>query len=420
MAKAKASQELTKTRRPRNGMASATLRLRITAAAESILRAGHPWLYADSIRSQNRSGDAGELAVVYDRSDRFLAVGLYDPDSVIRVRILHSGKPLLIDGTFWRERLAQAVQIRRALFDAHTTGFRLINGESDGWPGLVLDRYDSTLVLKLYTAAWVPWLKPVLETICAQLAPLRVVLRLSRNIQQFVARQFARRDGEVVHGPALSGPVHFLETRLLFEADVQHGQKTGFFLDQRENRRRVESLAAGRTMLNAFSFSGGFSLYAARAGARAVLDLDISAHALASAKRNFALNLTDPAVGACAHQQVRADAFDWLVDNRGRKFDLIVLDPPSLARRESERAAAIHAYGRLVASATKHLEPNGILVSCSCSAQVSDAEFFEAVRSAAATHQPGYSELAIAGQPADHPASFPEAKYLKAIYLKFN
>src|SRR4051794_18194080 len=121
---------------------SASLRLRVTANAESILRAGHPWLFAESIREQNREGQLGELAVIYDRKDRFLAVGLFDPDSPIRLRVLHAGKPQKLDSEWWAERLGQALKRRRGLFDEQTTGYRCINGESDGWPGLVLDRYD--------------------------------------------------------------------------------------------------------------------------------------------------------------------------------------------------------------------------------------------------------------------------------------
>ena len=130
------------------------LRLRVTAVAEQQIRAGHPWVFSDSVREENRAGLAGELAVIFDRNDKFLAVGFFDPESPIRVRILHVGKPLPVDAEFWRVRLAAAVKRREGLFDARTTGYRLINGESDGWPGLVLDRYATTLVLKIYTAAW--------------------------------------------------------------------------------------------------------------------------------------------------------------------------------------------------------------------------------------------------------------------------
>src|ERR1039457_4989066 len=170
------------------------LRLRVTAAAESILRSGHPWLFADSIRAQNREGQAGELAVIYDRKDRFLATGLFDPDSPIRVRLLHVGKPRTIDHDWWAERLARALDARGGLFDEQTTGFTWINGESDGWPGLVLDRYDRTLVLKLYTGAWLPRLEEIVGLITARLRPERIVLRLSRNIQEHAKRQFGRVD----------------------------------------------------------------------------------------------------------------------------------------------------------------------------------------------------------------------------------
>jgi 23S rRNA (cytosine1962-C5)-methyltransferase len=212
--------------------------------------------------------------------------------------------------------------------------------------------------------------------------------------------------------------VTFLETGLRFEADVVKGQKTGFFLDQRENRRRVEALAAGRDALNAFSFSGGFSLYAARGGARSVTDLDISAHALESARRNFALNQDSAAVAHCRHELIQADAFEWLERNTARQFDLIVLDPPSLARRETDRAGAIQAYARLAANGIRALQPAGILVAASCSAHVSSAEFFGTVRDAARKSGRKLVEIETTGHPPDHPATFKEAEYLKCIYLK--
>ena len=140
----------------------ARLKLTITAAAETIVRGGHPWVYSDSVRSQSREAQAGELAVIYDRKDKFLAVGLFDPESPLRVRVLHAGKPATLDDAWWQARLETTLARRASVADALTNGLRLINGESDGWPGLVLDRYDTTLVLKLYTAAWLPWLERVL------------------------------------------------------------------------------------------------------------------------------------------------------------------------------------------------------------------------------------------------------------------
>jgi len=396
---------------------AATLRLRVTAAAESIIRSGHPWLFADSIREQNREGDPGELAVIYDRKDRFLAVGLYDPDSAIRVRVLHAGKPQVIDRDWWRTRLKEAIARRNGVCDDQTTGYRLINGESDGWPGLVLDRYDTTLVLKLYTAVWLPRLDEIVSFIREALRPGRLVLRLSRNIQEMASEKFSLADGQALFGDRLEACPTFLESGLRFEADVLRGQKTGFFLDQRENRRLIESLAKGREVLNAFSFTGGFSLYAARGGARHVTDLDISEHALTGAKRNFALNTDVDAVASCGHEMIQADAFEWLEKPVKPRFDLLILDPPSLAKRESERGGAIRAYERLAASGIRLLRTGGILAAASCSAHVPAEDFFASVLRAAACSGRQFREVERTGHPPDHPATFPEARYLKCVFF---
>ena len=393
------------------------LKLRITPAAERALRSGHPWVFSDSIVHQNREGSSGDLAIIYDKRNRFLAIGLYDPDSPLRVRVLKVGKPEPITSAWWQARLDQALDRRRGLFDEHTTGFRCINGESDGWPGLVLDRYENTLVLKLYTAAWMPRLEEICDLIQEKLKPHRLVLRLSRNIQASVKTTSEMDDGQVLRGGPVAAPVIFHESGLRFEADVIRGQKTGFFLDQRENRRKVASLAQGRTVLNAFSFTGGFSVYAASGGAKAVTDLDISAHALAGAKRNFDLNRSITAIATCRHETIQADAFEWLAENHKRKFELIILDPPSLAKRESEVAGALKAYLKLVTLAINHLADRGILVACSCSAHVGADAFFETVQRTAAQSGRPFTKLETTGHPPDHPATFKEANYLKAIYL---
>ncbi len=397
---------------------AARLRLRLTNAAETIVRSGHPWLFADSIREQNREGLTGELAVIYDRNDKFLAVGLYDSNSPIRVRILHAGKPQTIDFAWWKSHLEKSLERRAKLFDATTTGFRLIHGESDGWPALVLDKYDSTLVLKIYSAAWLLRLDEILALFQEKIPCESIVLRLSRNIQPLAEKQFQRRDGQILFGSTPTAPVIFSENGIKFEADVLRGQKTGFFLDQRENRAEVEKLSRGKKVLNAFSFSGGFSVYAARGGATSVTDLDISAHALESAKRNFALNKIFPAVANCRHETVQADCFDWL-EKTADKFDLIVLDPPSLAKRALEREGAIRAYGRLNSLGIMRLSRDGTLVAGSCSAHVSAPEFFDAVRRAAVKSGRKFAELKTLQHPPDHPAGFKEAEYLKVIYLKF-
>lgn len=394
------------------------LRVQLFPRAETAVRRGHPWVYGESVKSQNREGDAGELAVMYDRNDRFLAVGLYDPDSPIRIRIVHCGKPATVDRKWWLERTRACLSLREeAVPGERTNGARMINGESEGFPGLIADLYADTLVVKLYTAAWLPRWEEMEGVLREVLKPRFLVLRLSRNIQEEAAARWDLKEG--FRGEAGDEVVVFSENAIRFEAAVLHGQKTGFFLDQRDNRARVEELATGRDVLNVFSFSGGFSLYAARGGAKSVTDLDISAHALESAARNFKLNDDDARIANVPREMVRADAFKWM-DEDPRMFDLIVVDPPSLAKREKEREGAIRAYQRLNTRAIERLKPDGILVAASCSAHVAAAEFYELVREAAQRSGRRWRELWTSGHAQDHPVGFPEAEYLKALCLEFD
>ncbi|MGI9244999.1 MAG: class I SAM-dependent rRNA methyltransferase [Verrucomicrobiales bacterium] len=397
----------------------ARLKVRLMPAAEKAARGGHPWIYADRIKSLSRDGEAGELAIVYDRRDRFLGVGLFDPHSPIRLRMLHVGKPVTIDGRWWQARFAAATSRRFGMFDQGTTGYRWINGESDGLPGLVLDRYADTCVLKIYSSVWLGRIDEVLGwvTQACEPAPQTVVLRLSRNLQQLGADCFGRADGELLCGDAGARVVVFSENGRRFEADVVRGQKTGFFLDQRENRQRVGDLAKGRDVLNLFSHSGGFSIYAAAGGALSTTDVDISAHALAEAERNMALNLELAGVAACRHQVIRADAFKWLEDGVD-EYDLVIIDPPSLARRQVERERALGAYRKLARAGLRRLRPGGILVAASCSAHVSADDFFAMIREVVRRGSRGWEELETHLHATDHEARIPEAHYLKAIYFR--
>jgi 23S rRNA (cytosine1962-C5)-methyltransferase len=386
-------------------------------AAEGEVRSGHPWIFAESIREQNREGTPGELAVIFDKKDQFLAIGLYDPESPIRIRVLHRGKPANITPDWWRERLRDSLRFRAGLFDSETTGGRWVNGESDFFPALVLDRYGDALVLKLYSAIWFNRLEEIISLIREELSPATLILRLSRNIMR-QASERGLKNGQALAGSAPDGPVQFLETGLRFEADVLLGQKTGFFLDQRENRRRVESLAAGKHVLNGFSFSGGFSLYAARGGARSVTDLDISGHALESARRNFALNAQ--LVARSEHHLLQTDVFQWLEQARREKFDLVILDPPSLAKRQADRPAALKAYSSLARAGFDRTASGGITVCCSCSGHVRAEEFFQLVTQTARETRREFRVLQETREPADHHAAFPEAEYLKAIFIELD
>ena len=393
------------------------LRLRLTPAAEYAVRTGHPWVYAERIREKNREGNSGEIAVVYDRNDQFLALGLYDPDSPIRFRVLHSGKPVMVDEAWWRARLAASLTRREGVATDQTDGLRWINGESDGWPAMVVDQYAGTLVLKLYSAVWLPRVADLTRWLQESLRPERIVLRLSRNAA-LGFEQAGYHDGQNLWGDDTAPSVVFLEDGIRFWSDVVKGQKTGFFLDQRDNRRRIGQCSSGLDVLNAFSFSGGFSLHAARGGARSVTDLDISPHALEAARRNFALNAADPRIAAIRHESVQADAFAWL-ERSTEQFDIVICDPPSLAKRETERAGAIEAYHRLAVNSIARVRPGGLLLAASCSAHVTPEEFYAAVTEAAHRSGRRFVEEGYTGHAPDHPATFDEARYLKAAYLRF-
>jgi 23S rRNA (cytosine1962-C5)-methyltransferase len=282
---------------------------------------------------------------------------------------------------------------------------------------MVVDQYASTLVLKLYSAVWLPRIADLTRWLREFLKPERIVLRLSRNATTSF-EQAGYQDGQNLWGDDTAGSVVFLEDGIRFWSDVVKGQKTGFFLDQRDNRRRIGQCSAGMDVLNAFSFSGGFSLHAARGGARSVTDLDISPHALESARRNFELNAADTRIAAARHESVQADAFAWL-ERSTEQFDIVICDPPSLAKRETERVGAIEAYHRLAMHSIARVRPGGLLLAASCSAHVTPEEFYAAVIEAARRSGRPFGDEVYTGHAPDHPATFDEARYLKAAYLRF-
>jgi 23S rRNA (cytosine1962-C5)-methyltransferase len=392
--------------------------LHVSPAAERAIRSGHSWLFAEAIRHQSFMGKPGDLAVVFDQKRRFLAVGLYDPYSPIRVRILQAGKAATIDAAWFEEKLATAVTLRQPISHTNTTGYRLVHGENDGLPGLVIDRYDKTLVLKLYTAAWLPHLQNVLAGLTAITQFQRILLRLSRFAQRYPEHLYGLENGYLLAGEPLKGPVTFLENGLTFEVDVVNGQKTGFFLDQRDNRARVEKLAGGKRVLNVFAYTGGFSLYAARGGAAQVMSVDLSQPALAAAMRNFKLNRANPQVAACDHEILVGDAFRALKQIRDsrRKFDVVVIDPPAFAKKQEEVERALTAYGRLTRLGLGVLNPGGTLVIASCSSRVGADLFFETVHQAAAKVGRPLQEIERTAHPLDHPITFSEGAYLKCLF----
>lgn len=390
------------------------VKMRLERGLAEIVRKGHPWVYRGKAAAKEE-GPAGSFVTLYDEKNKFLAVGLYDPSGAIAVRVFARGKPTRLDAAFFAERLRAAVQVRAGL-PADTTGYRVLYGENDGLPGAVLDRYAGAYVLKLYSPAWVPHLSGLLQAVEEVVAPERVVLRFPQNVRAREAELFGLADGLTLIGDAPDGPVEFLENGLSFEADVVRGQKTGFFLDQRENRERVRRIAKGLTTLNICSHAGGFSVYAAAGGAPAVASLDISPRALEGAQRSFALN---PSVAQVPHELLVGNAFDLLpkLADEGRKFGLVIVDPPSFAMRDADRAGAVQSYKTLNARAAALVKPGGWLVACSCSAHVDEATFEEAVR--AGLKGRACSLVERTGHAVDHPVTFKEGRYLKALWFRF-
>lgn len=392
--------------------------LRLTKDAQRQLRGGHPWIYDSSIRSASQDGAPGDLAVMFDDDRRFLAVGLYDPDSPIRVRVLHHGAPRAIDAAFFRERLATAIERRAELAGSpDTDAYRVVHGENDALPGLVLDRYASTFVLKLDTAAWFAHLAVVVPLVEELTGATSVVLRLSRSARE-EASLLGLEDGMLLAGVAPPSPVPFLENGLHFDADVAHGQKTGHFLDQRDNRARVRDLARGARVLDMFCCSGGFTVHAAAGGARSVHSVDLSPHAIEAVRRNVRANRDRPEVAACTVQGVVGDAFAAMerMRTKGEQFDLVIVDPPSFASKQADVDRACAAYGRLTTLAVALTRRGGVVVQSSCSSRVSAELFHGTVEDAArATGRP-LRLIERTGHAVDHPIGFAQGAYLKTLF----
>jgi 23S rRNA (cytosine1962-C5)-methyltransferase len=393
------------------------LAVRVSPDALRHVRGGHPWVFDDSVVSVRPDGRAGDLAVVFDDRRKFVAIGLYDPDSPIRVKVLHHGRPTPIDGPFWTGRLAGALAVRaRLVEDPTTTAFRWVHGENDGMPGLVLDRYGDDTVVKLYSAAWFAHLDAIVAAAQEVLPAGRVVLRLARN----VGSEGGRGDGTAVLGELPTGPIRFLERGLTFDADLVHGQKTGHFLDQRDNRARVRARSAGARVLDVYACTGGFSVNAAAGGAELVHSIDISAAAIDTARRNMDHNRSLAAVRAARHHTTVGDAMTVMADmaDHGRRFDMVVVDPPSFASRKDQVPGALRAYGRLTQLALRLIEPGGTLVQASCSSRIGEDEFFAVVDGAASRSGVLLTDVARTAHPVDHPVGFAQGAYLKAVFAR--
>ncbi|MBL4593247.1 MAG: class I SAM-dependent methyltransferase, partial [Flavobacteriales bacterium] len=235
--------------------------IKLTPKAEVLVKKGHPWIFDQSIAKQNTEGNSGDLAILFDnRRNKFLAVGFYDPFSPIRIKILQANKPANINAEWFKNKIQEAYNKRLPLLKTDTNSYRLIYGENDHLPSFVADVYADVLVVKLYAQFWFPYLKDMLTELLAISNTNTLVLRLSRNVQK-EGNEYGLKDGQVIHGELENEVVIFKEHGVLFSANVIKGHKTGYFLDHRANRKKVGGMSKGKTLLDVFSYAGGFSVH---------------------------------------------------------------------------------------------------------------------------------------------------------------
>jgi 23S rRNA (cytosine1962-C5)-methyltransferase len=382
---------------------------------ETPVQKRHPWIFSGAIRRVDGQPDPGDVVAVHDSEGSFLAWGYYNRRSQITVRLLSWDQDDVIDEAFWRRRLAHAIAARRypGSSVSETTAWRLVYAESDGLPGLVVDRYEDWLVAQFLTAG-TDVRKAELARLLLDLVPDAVGVHERSDVDVREKEGLVPADGSLVGGEPPAELV-IREHGLRFLVDIRSGHKTGFYLDQRENRALLESYAAGADVLNCFAYTGAFGVYAARGGAARVTHVETSAEALAIAERTMALNeLTGV---PCAY--VEADVFEQLrhYRDRGQEFDLIILDPPKFAHSQRGIDRAARGYKDINWLALRLLRPGGILFTFSCSGAIS-ADLFQKILFGAAVDVK--REVKIIGrmtQAADHPVSltFPEAEYLKGL-----
>jgi 23S rRNA (cytosine1962-C5)-methyltransferase len=386
-------------------------RIYLKNGREAPILRGHPWIFSGAIEKVEGDHEDIGVADIFDAQRHWIARGLFNVNSQIRVRLV-TWKDEPIDRKFFLRRFSQALSLREEHFSATTNAYRLINGEGDFLPGLIVDRYNDFLVCQFFTAGMEMFKGDIVGAL-GDLINVRGIYNRSEG---------KMRDEEGLE-PAVGGlagetppdTISIVENGKKFLVDVKGGQKTGFFLDQRDNRAFLSTLAPGQRMLNCFSYSGAFSVYGFSGGAKSIVTLDSSRPALELAEQNLALNGFETAEG----ELLKADAFTYLKEFDSN-FDLIVLDPPSLAHRRSDVSAATGAYKFLNLHALRHLNPGGVLLTFSCSQHLTADLFQKVVFGAAVDAGRKVTILKKLGHSIDHPVSLhhPEGDYLKGLALR--
>jgi 23S rRNA (cytosine1962-C5)-methyltransferase len=379
--------------------------------ARGVEELGHLWIYAGYVDEVGGEPVSGDVVDVMAPNGRFYARGLYNPASKIRVRILtFDDEP--ITEQFWRGRLAQAVRLRQRVV-ADTNAYRLIYGEADRLPGLVVDRYDDVLVMQSLSSGMDRRKDLLADLLCLESGATRVYLRndaKSRTLEGLPMERGFLRGGGATSVGIHEGPARFL-------VDIERGQKTGWFCDQRENRLVTARFAAGAEVLEVFAHTGAFGIHAALAGAKSVEGLDVSEEALALARNNAVLNKVG---NRCVYRS--ADAFEEMrkLERAGRRYDLVLLDPPAFARSKQAVPRALAGYKDVNLLGMRLTKPEGFLATSSCSHHVTEQELWTGIRLAARDAKRQVRLLEQRGQAMDHPilATMPETRYLKCFILQ--
>ncbi|MFB1484758.1 class I SAM-dependent rRNA methyltransferase [Corallococcus sp. RDP092CA] len=381
------------------------------------LRAGHPWVFRKALEHMPRIPPGSVVDLT--ENGKFVARGYYDPHSAIAVRVLTRDSRETVDARFITQRVQRALAARTALIDLKDTdSYRLIHGEGDGLPGVVVDLYAGWAVMKLYSAGLTPYRPLLVEALKAGVPGLKGILGRDEVGRDDVEEDDGRGSGKMLWGEEAPELIPIRERGAIFLVDAWKGQKTGFFLDQRENRFLIRRLGQGRDVLNCFSFSGGFSVNAALGGANSVFSVDQDPEAIALARENFTRN----GLPAARHDFLAADVFALIQSfkEEGRTFDLIILDPPAFAKSQRAVEAAVDGYASLNRQALALLRPGGLLATASCSARVTGDMFMGAVREAGFKAGVDLALVEERYQPPDHPVrlQFPEGKYLKFYVMQ--
>ncbi|MGD0022070.1 MAG: class I SAM-dependent rRNA methyltransferase [Smithellaceae bacterium] len=378
---------------------------------EAALLRGHPWVFSGAIAAVKGKPCAGDIVLAKDSGGKPLALGFFNPRTDIALRILTRNCEEKITASFWQGRLNAARKLRQRIINDETNAYRLVNAEGDGFPGLIVDVYGATLVISIAIAGMEKQKSHILNALISQLKPARIYEKSegrSRSLEGLETRiGFVSGDNE-------TGLVEIMENGLKFEVDFAHGQKTGFFLDQRINREKIGTLSRDASILNCFSYTGAFSVYCAEGGAKRVVSLDISKPACITAKRNLQLNWFSTE----DYPVIEADVFTYLRDTQ-ECFDMIILDPPAFAKTKKDVAKATRGYKEINLQAIKHLAHGGILATFSCSNFIEEDLFGKIVLGATRDAGADLQSVTRLAAGLDHPVllGHPEGHYLKGLLL---